>query len=495
MKILLNWVRKPQDPDLAPVFSALTAHGHRVIYWVGSDLAEKTIPEGAVFHSYRDALEARPASGIDASAFPPPSGDFLKKLSPVESVTLTMMNLGFDRAPVDKRKDLYYEMVRYWRGILSHYTPDAIVFPNMPHHSYDYVLYEIAKLSGIRTVLFDDTRFPGRLLPFTDFDRLTALLRQEIQNNRGKMFSLNDLSEDIRKYYEPRAQSDYAQVPSYITDLKRKRSFHWSFPWSAARAALRDGSALRKAVPYARFVFRVKGGELVRRLYTHTSYPGVPDLLKEYESVASSPDLTRNFVYVPLQKQPERSTSPQGGVFVDQILALRTLSAALPEGWVIYAKEHPVQWVHFGIRFSSFRYRGYYETIARIPNVRIIPHGTNSYQLINRARCVSAVTGSAGWEAALRGIPSVVFGAVWYQDCPGVCKVGSVDDCQHALAAIRSGVSPDRQALIKYLVSFDRATIRAFISPSAGKASTVGRDECMQNIGAAIVRVLAQTES
>ena len=493
MKILLNWVRKPQDPDLAPVFSALAAHGHRVIYWVGSDLAEKIFPEGAVFHSYRDALEARPAPGIDAFAFQPPSEDLLNKLSRAESIVLTMMNLGFDRACVDKRKDIYYEMVRYWHGVLTTHAPDAVVFPNMPHHIYDYVLYELAKLLHVRTALFDDTRFPGRLLPFTDFDRLTALVQEEMHKSRGKTFSLNELSPDILSYYEPRARRDYRAVPSYITDLKRKRSFHWSFPWAKARAALRDGSAFRKAGPYARWMLRIKGGELARRLYTHVSYPGVPDLRKEYESVASLPDFARDFVYFPLQKQPERSTSPQCGVFVDQILALRTLSAALPKGWIVYTKEHPVQWVHFGIRFSSFRYRGYYDTIARIPNVRVVPHRTSSYELINRARCVSAVTGSAGWEAALRGTPSVIFGTVWYQDCPGVRKAGSVNDCHRAFDAIRSGFSPDRQALTDYLASFDRATFRAFISPSAGKASTVGRDECMQNIGAAIVRLLARS--
>lgn len=493
MNIFLSWARKPQDPDLSVLLSELEKNSHKVIYWVGSESTEKSIPKGTLFHSYADALAAKSAPGIDASEFPPPGDNIIRKLYRVESIVLTMMNLVLDGCCVDERRNLYYQMLRYWLGILKRCKPDAVIFPNMPHFIYDYLIYELAHLFGIKTILFDDTRFPGRLLPFTDFNYLTKSIQEEIAKNRGKQFFVSDLAEDIREYYEPRSRLDYNIAPSYIVDLRNRRSFQWSFPWKQFTESLRDLSVFKKAPRYVMWLLRVKGGEIMRKARTHVSYVFVPDLRKEYEALQIVPDFSGRFVYFPLQKQPERSTSPQGDMFADQILALQILSASLPKDWVIYVKEHPVQWVHFGIRFSSSRYIGYYKKIAQIKNVRLIPLAASSYQLINNSQFVSAVTGSAGWEAALRSKPSVIFGTVWYQDCPGVFKVGSVEDCRQAVGVIAGGFRIDQQNIVNYLKCFDNATVRGFIAPSSGKASKVSKEECKKNISQAIIQVLRST--
>lgn len=490
MRILLSWARRQNDPDIGILIHRLGREKHQVVYFVGAPIDEAKTPAGAVFHSYTDAGNAIPALGVDPSGFEPLGADIIQRLYRTESITLTMMNRSFDRLCVDERRRLYYEMVRYWSGVLRTFKPEAVIFPNMPHSIYDYLLYELAHLLGIKTILFDDTRFPGRLLPFTDFRYLTKSLQEEMEKNRGKQSSLNDLAPDIRDYYELRSRRDYNVTPSYIVDLQEKHSFHWSPSLKSIAACIQDLSVFRKAPRYIRWLLRIKGGELIRRARTHLSYPFVPDLRKEYSTVQMQPNLSRKFVYFPLQKQPERSTSPQGDMFVDQLLALQILSASVPKDWVIYVKEHPVQWAHFGIRFSSFRYRGYYKKIAQIKNVQVIPLGTSSYQLINNSHCVSAVTGSAGWEAVLRSKPAVIFGAVWYQDCPGIFKASSVKDCRQALDAIAAGFLVDERRLIHYLKCFDAVTIRGFIAPSSGKASTVSKEECMQNISRAIIREL-----
>lgn len=490
MRILLSWARRQNDPDIGILIHRLGREKHQVVYFVGAPIDEAQTPAGAVFHSYTDAGNAIPALGVDPSGFEPLRADIIRRLYRTESITLTMMNRFFDSLCVDERRRIYYEMVRYWRGVLIEFRPDAVIFPNMPHFVYDYILYELSVLLGIKTILFDDTRFPGRLLPFTDFRYLTKSLQEAMAKNPEKQSSLNDLAPDIREYYELRSRRDYNVTPSYIVDLKNKHSFRWSVPWKPIAECIKDLSVFRKAPRYIRWLLRIKGGELVRRARTHLSYPFVPDLRKEYVALQRMPDLSRRFVYFPLQKQPERSTSPQGDMFVDQILALQILSASVPKDWVIYVKEHPVQWVHFGIRFSSFRYRGYYKKIAQIKNVQVIPLGTSSYQLINSSQCVSAVTGSAGWEAVLRSKPAVIFGTVWYQDCPGILRAESVENCRQAIDAIRAGFPIDARRIVHYLKCFDSATIRGFIAPSSGKASTVSKEECMQNISRAIIREL-----
>ncbi len=490
MKILLSWARRPSDPDIGILIDRLEKEGNPVVYFVGAP-TDKTRASGATFHSYIDAGKAIPAPTVDPSQFEPMGKDTIRKLYHVESIVLTMMNRFFDPLCVDERRRIYYEMLRYWRGVLLTFTPDAVIFPNMPHFVYDYILYELAHLLGIKTILFDDTRFPGRLLMFTDFEQLTQALKTELARADGRSKSARTLAEDIREYYEPRSRRDFNAIPSYIEYQKKKYTL-WQFnlPWVSIKKSLRDLSFVQKAPRYIGWLFREKSIPLARTAYTHLSYPFLSNLKKEYTALERPPDFSKRFVYFPLQMQPEKTTSPQGNMFVDQLLALETVSAAVPAGVSIYVKEHPLQWLRFGIRFNSSRYRGYYARIARMKNVMLIPLYSNSYQLINKSIAVSAVTGSAGWEAALRGKPSIIFGTVWYQDCPGVFSVFDTESCRQAFETIRNGYVVGEQRVISYLHCFERVTIRAFIAPTAGRVSTVSKEECMRNISEAVIQEL-----
>ncbi|TSC58758.1 MAG: capsular polysaccharide biosynthesis protein [Parcubacteria group bacterium Greene0416_79] len=402
-----------------------------------------------------------------------------------------MMNRFFDTLCVDERRRIYYEMVRYWRGVLRLVKPAAIIFPNMPHFVYDYIIYELAHIFGIKTILFDDTRFPGRLLLFTDFERLTETLKKELAAHAGRKVSIDELAPDIRTYYELRSRRDFSATPSYILDQKKKHtSWKLGIPWRRVERSIRDGSFARKVPRFFLWLMWERVPFLLIKLYTHLSIPGIPDLKKEYKALEQTPQFEKPFVYFPLQKQPEKTTSPQGGVFVDQLLALEIISASVPPGVVIYVKEHPLQWLHFGIRFNSTRYLGYYARIAKIKNIVLIPLATDSYRMINESIATCAVTGSAGWEAALRGKPAMIFGKVWYEDCPGIFKVAGAHDCAEAMRMIMGGYRPDAGVIRNYLKCFESVTVRAFIAQTSGRASTVSALECMENLSAFIVKEL-----
>src|SRR3989338_4564841 len=181
------------------------------------------------------------------------------------------------------------------------------------------------------------------------------------------------------------------------------------------------------------------------------------NIKKEYCEVESIPDFSKPFVYFPLNYQPECTTSPQGDIFVDLILAIEMLAAALHEGWLIYVKEHPTQFLMRGINYSSSRFEGYYERIARIKNVYLVPAETNSYELINKSKLVASVTGTAVWEAALRLKPAMIFGHPWYQNFPFLFRVNSVESCKESFAKILKGFSISPQAGINFLKSLEEA--------------------------------------
>ena len=169
-------------------------------------------------------------------------------------------------------------------------------------------------------------------------------------------------------------------------------------------------------------------------------------------------------------------------MFADQILMIEILASVLPKGWLIYVKEHPIQWLRSGVEFSSSKYRGYYKKISEIKNVCLVPVETSSNRLIKESQAVAAISGAAGWEAVLRSKPAMIFGYPWYLDCPGLFRVSDSDSCKEALKKINQGFLLDRQQIINYLSSLDKAAIRAFLTPNAGEDANLTFEESMSNI-------------
>src|SRR3989344_2711057 len=490
MKIFLIWPTR--DPHMKTLISELEKGGCLAVYWVCHPTAEKYGSNGTVVHRYTDAMLGLTPKEIDISEFSPPSAEILNKFHDVESVVLTMMNRTVAGWRTDERKHLYYTMLRYWLGVFKKYKPDAVIFPISPHFVYDYVIYALARFFGVKTICFYDTPIPGRALLYGD-DILdgSKALREAFNKNKNQKFSVRDLAKDIREYYEPRIGEEYDAVPSAVMEQKRNYSvFHQLFLDPSVRKSFRDFSFFYKAPRYAWNTFKQKKLELLAAPAFFARHLFLPNLKKEYRSVETRPDFAKKFVYVPLHMQPECTTSPEGGVFVDQILMLETASAAVPDDWIIYVKEHPIQWLRFGIDYGDDRYRGYYQKMVRIPKVRIVPANTNSYELIRRSQAVVTVASSAAWESALLSKPAVIFGYPWFQHCPGILKADGVESCKAALEKIVSGFKIDRQEIINYLKSYEEASIPAFIDHSAGRGSALSREESMKNIAQVVLKEL-----
>ena len=93
MRLFLVWTEK--GAAMGHLISELQKNGHEIVYWLGYDGADEFKSPKTIFHSYRDAIEVKPASGVDVSTFLPPEKDLLEKLYEAESLTLTMLNLFF----------------------------------------------------------------------------------------------------------------------------------------------------------------------------------------------------------------------------------------------------------------------------------------------------------------------------------------------------------------------------------------------------------------
>ena len=474
MKTFLFW--PDHREEYIEVAEDLQRKGNDIIYWVCSSGYEQRLQgrfPKTVFHRERDALEGRPAKNFEEKNFPPANRNLIEKFHGTESVVLSMMNKHFDYMSIDERKQVYYNMLGYWYAVLLRFKPDALIFPAPPHSVYDYLTYTLAHALGIRTILFDCTIIGDRYIWMTDFRKGSEAICHALKCLERECITPQDLSEEMRGYYERSRSSSDPYIPPYVAEDKKKYSY-MNVLLLRGRLVLRsiaERSFLKKTFLFVLKVF----GENIH---------------KEYRCVSRVPDLSEPFVYVPLNYQPECTTSPQGDIFVVQTLMLETLSAALPAGWRLYVKEHPGQWGPRGLNFSSSRYKGYYRRIAHIRGVTLVPVDTKSSVLIARSRAVATVSGTAGFEAILRQKPAIIFGHPWYQNAPALLRADSVESCRHCFEKIMNGFEICEVENCRFLRALETETIHAHFQEYTKRHSSVTSDESVRATVKVILEML-----
>lgn len=479
MRTFLFW---PDDKEeYIEIAENLQKNGNDILYWVCSAENEEKLrtrfPK-TVFHNQQNAINAVLPRNFEEKDFSLPSKDLIEKFYKTESVVLNMMNKHFDTTCTDERKHIYYRMLGYWFAVFKKYSPELMIVGGIPHSVYNYIAYDIANFLGIKVILFDGTLIYGRTFMMNDLRLGSPKLRATIEKNKGRKVSLDELSSDVRAYYGVNNKAVADSTPSYVkVDRKKYTSLNLAFlKLKIIWEAVRDFSIFTKAIVYFYKFFK-------------------RNIIKEYRSVQTLPYFSKPFVYMALNYQPECTTSPQGDVFADLILAIETLSAALPEGWFIYAKEHPTQWLTKGINFSSYRYQGYYNRITKIKNVKLLPIETSNYELLDKSKAVASVTGTAAWEAVLREKPAIIFGYPWYQNCPMLLHVDSVDSCKEAFRKITQGFKISSGEVINFLKTLEESAIVGFIDSTLESKTKVTLKESAKNFSAAILEEINNFKS
>ena len=466
------WTDK--NPETQLLFDVFKKEGHEVAYWIGLNGGEYMAPKGTIFHDHYDAWNALPAPALVNLRFSPPDARILSSMYKTESIILSMMNKRYDSKSVDERKQIYYDMLGYWNHVFDKIEPEAVIFFTIPHSIYSNIIYEIARMRGIKTLCSDPTWVANRLIWYEDFWNGSDELRSAITRNQNKSVSPHDLGSELQKYWEEHTGEKYGKEPAYMT-VQRNIGEGVGLIKHRLRVALR---AMRE-------------GNFFQLVFDFLLRFGKDNLKREHERVEKKADWDIPFVYFPLHFQPECTSTPQGGAYHQQILVAETLSAALPRGWQLFIKEHPAQWWMRGkTRFSSARYRGYYERLASIPRVRLVPISTDTFQLTKRSQAVAVIAGTSGWEALLYGKYPLVFGIPWYRDCPGVLRVDSVESCVSAFKKVMNGAHVPQNSLLAFLKSVEEISIRAYIENPPGGDPTYSAQENMRIIASHLSKLL-----
>jgi hypothetical protein len=278
------------------------------------------------------------------------------------------------------------------------------LFFNVPHLTYDTIVYQIARAMGLPTMIVTQSLFPGCYFSMAAVNDFGAFAPQPSAApypiEKGSMPDLFYMS-GIKQEREEGGRLNAKAVAQLIAFLALKRPLKALNPFYVRRL-LSDMRRVYGALPKWRDPFA---------RFFHEDQLAYYDHLATFED--QQLDLSGDFVYFPLQLQPEMTTAALGGRFHDQAYAIEELASILPEGVRILVKENPKQGAY--MRGPMFFHR-----LRRIPSVTFLPSWANTHELTARARFVATITGTVGWEAIRAGKPALVFGKAWYRKLPGV---------------------------------------------------------------------------
>ena len=451
MNIILNGFHKPQYFSIvATLFEELEIQKAHIIY----ELEKIKLDPKIIVDYYACATLSHEYKYPELHNFLPLESKILEQMSDCEAVCLKMMERDevFSRWSYEKRKHVYLLHIRYWNHVIQNDSIGLFLTSNIPHVVYDYIIYSLCQIYRIPTILFYQFQ-PGLSFIMCDWKNPTPGIDLEFKMTYDKFWGENlealsipdRLEKEFRNSLNPNEQSRPFYMVSNIDQKNKEVDFKKS---SLEIFVKKFKSIILKLINKPIYII-ILPFIVIRKLFRIFYFRFVPKIISlsdEYEDFCIKPDLTLEYIYLPLHLQPELSTSPMAGIFVDQVLIAQMLSYYLPENILIYVKEHPNQNL-------EFRGADFYNDFKKIDRVRFISRKFDTMQLIENSKAVATCTGTAGWEALLKMKKVFLFGSTFYQDAPGVYKILTNTDCQDAIHAVWASKDTISEYHIKIFLS------------------------------------------
>lgn len=387
------------------------------------------------------------------------SEELLRAMLPYKSVAFNMSCRNFHLHIYNyyEMEEEYLQHITYWNHILDEDKIDMVFLSTTPHHMWEYIIYALAKVRGIPVLIETIANIPGLNEVATSLENI---------GNNAYWYYLEhpdlELEGDMRRYYE-KIKFEKEYLPKRRRAEIRKETRKWAYNTFHKGPYLRVINIKPLIKDIIRFDFDkffrdfqsyLKNLNNVRRIIVAKSHLKG---WKYYDKKLTQPvSLKEKYIYYALQYFPEASVLPRGGVFENQILAIKILAQAAKEkGIKVYVKEH---WI------EESRTKRFYNELANIPNVYMLPLETDTYELIDGAVAVASQTGSCLTEAIIRGVPSLAFAQSCICGAPGVFRVGAVEEVLHVLQIIdNEEYSIDEKALEHYFAALDKTLVKGYL--------------------------------
>jgi len=102
---------------------------------------------------------------------------------------------------------------------------------------------------------------------------------------------------------------------------------------------------------------------------------------------------------------------------------------------------------------------------------------TSNFDLVDNSKAVATVTGTTGWEAVIRGKPTLVFGHAWYKDCEGASYILSEKDCREAISRINRGYAVNKDLVKLFLYALEKVAIKGYVDVGYEKVANISHKD------------------
>lgn len=489
-------------------------------YWITRDENHDAVLEqfpGIVSHHINDLSRGIPTRKFESCLIGGLSKSDLERGAAFEPIAMDLLDrIDLGRMfSYQERQRFYHKLLIYWLNVIRKLSLDIAIFNSPPHSIGEYAAYAAFQMSSLQTRIFRPTPVNNLHIVCDNIDDLPPQLRraysQRLENRnldilpavREHLDTLRAIGADYKPWYSEKlynreenqektrkilqsALEEGRIVPGSL-ELGKPVMARGKSKGAESSGISEENILKRRRKPdheqQMRQIFKLPNRPLTAlpwvkwEFVTYRDWALVQklDIEQRYVELAVKPDLQCGYVYFSMHYQPERTTCPDGGRFNNQFLAIALLAETLPEGWMLYVKEHPSQF-RFHSAGELCRWREYYEEIAAFPNVRLIPLDVSGIDLIDNAKAVATITGTSGWEGLVRGKPVLCFGAAWYGMCKGAYVIAEREDAANAFHDIAIGARPSQSDVDAYAGALQDIGQTVYINPSLEKAVKLDQD-------------------
>lgn len=376
----------------------------------------------------------------------------------------------------DTRRRFFYFLCASWSEYLRSRNITHVVFNGVPHTASNFVAYKLAKFFKLKVIILahekagirrsnSEVHYAARF-PVGGMSKSTFFIAESIEEIGNW-----ELAEKIKF-------GSYDAKYSFINGVALDRNLTTPTFVSKSRnyflSLVRDVSLIeRRPAEIVEFIRSALKSDMQRRMHIKLSDPK---------------QLNCKEVLFCLAFQPEESTSPRAGIFVEQYLAIAALSKALPSGWLLRVREHPDQ---YGRRIP--RSDDYLKCIGLLPNVKIVSPNEPLETSLAGVKAVAACAGSVLIEAWRRNIPVLTFGHNLLKNAPGVFFIEDFTDLVRAIEKVDLGFSWTPEQIEEFISFLSERSFRG----SLGKISNDNslKTDTVRNLVGIVTRWVKLKES
>lgn len=350
------------------------------------------------------------------------SSDFWIKIRKYEQFFLSMTDrLSHYPVSTTKLRRVYYSFVLRWVKAYRDSRANTVIFFETPHMGFDFVSYIVAEILDLDIRIINRTgiSYSSRLVNKLDLwnDKSNSELTPDDWNI--DYFKTDIISTDVTIFISEKINKQV--IDGYINIIHAHKIFLRTLVTGMLQLFKKKQNILSS-------VFWISGprSRLKMLLEDITNYRRTRALYKEYCNECVSDLPSPPFVFFPSHYQPERSTTPEGGCFDENLLILNSLLKCLPDDVKVIYKEHPRQFDAYDLRRKFSRDPSYYKHINSYDNVFLVEPSWDAKEIMEKSIAVVTVTGTSGWDALKIGKPCITFGDAWYRNCTACLHVSDL---------------------------------------------------------------------